>query len=143
MGWMPKPKGKDWLNGHKNKTPIYAVYKRPTSTQGFHTSHTILHSHQQCITVLISLYSIFVILGVYLIKTILMGVKWYLNVILIFTFLITDGCWISSHVFIGYLCFFFREVSTQVLCLLFELFLCWVVGVLYVFWISISFQMYD
>ena len=22
---------KDWLNGYKNKTPIYVVYKRPTS----------------------------------------------------------------------------------------------------------------
>ena len=28
---MPQPKGKDWLNGYKNKTPIYAAYKRPTS----------------------------------------------------------------------------------------------------------------
>ena len=28
---MSQPKGKDWLNGYKNKTPIYAVYKRPTS----------------------------------------------------------------------------------------------------------------
>ena len=26
---MPQPKEKDWLNGYKNKTPIYAVYKRP------------------------------------------------------------------------------------------------------------------
>ena len=25
---MPQPKDKDWLNGYKNKTPIYAVYKR-------------------------------------------------------------------------------------------------------------------
>ena len=25
---MPQPKDKDWLNGWKNKTPIYAVYKR-------------------------------------------------------------------------------------------------------------------
>ena len=24
---MPQPKGKDWLNGYKNKTPIYAAYK--------------------------------------------------------------------------------------------------------------------
>ena len=37
MGWMPQPKDKDWLNGYKNKTPIYAVYKRPTSNQGTHT----------------------------------------------------------------------------------------------------------
>ena len=28
---MPQPKDKDWLNGYKNKTPIYVVYKRLTS----------------------------------------------------------------------------------------------------------------
>ena len=27
----------DWLNGHKNKTCIYAVYKRPTSDLGTYT----------------------------------------------------------------------------------------------------------
>ena len=37
MGWIPQPKDKDWLNGYKNKTPIYAVYKRPTSKQVTHT----------------------------------------------------------------------------------------------------------
>ena len=37
MGWMPEPKYKDWLNGYKNKTTIYAVYKRPTSNLGTHT----------------------------------------------------------------------------------------------------------
>ena len=31
---MPQPKDKDWLNGYKNKTPIYAVYKRSTSDLG-------------------------------------------------------------------------------------------------------------
>ena len=31
------PKDIDWLNGYKNKTRIYAVYKRPTSDQGTHT----------------------------------------------------------------------------------------------------------
>ena len=31
------PKNKDWLNGYKNKTPTYVVYKRPTSKQGTHT----------------------------------------------------------------------------------------------------------
>ena len=36
MGWMPQPKDKDWLNGYKNKIPIYAVYKRPTLKQGIH-----------------------------------------------------------------------------------------------------------
>ena len=30
---MPQPKDKDWLNGYKYKTPIYVVYKRPTSNQ--------------------------------------------------------------------------------------------------------------
>ena len=37
MAWMPQPKDKDWLNGYKNKTPVYAVYKRPTRKQGTHT----------------------------------------------------------------------------------------------------------
>ena len=27
----------DWLNGYRNKTPIYAVYKRPTSDIGTDT----------------------------------------------------------------------------------------------------------
>ena len=31
------PKDTGWLNGHKNKTHIYAVYKRPTSDLGTHT----------------------------------------------------------------------------------------------------------
>ena len=31
---MHQPKDKDWLDGYKNKTPIYVVYKRPTSKQG-------------------------------------------------------------------------------------------------------------
>ena len=34
---MPQPKDKDWLNGYKNNTPIYVVYKRPTLKQGTHT----------------------------------------------------------------------------------------------------------
>jgi len=28
---MLQPKDKDWLNGYKNKTHIYTVYKKPTS----------------------------------------------------------------------------------------------------------------
>ena len=31
---MPQPKDKDWLNGYKNKTPIYVVYKRPNLKTG-------------------------------------------------------------------------------------------------------------
>ena len=36
-GLMLQPKDIDWLNGYKNKTRIYAVYKRPTSELGTHT----------------------------------------------------------------------------------------------------------
>ena len=28
---MLQPKGTDWMNGYKNKTHIYALYKKPTS----------------------------------------------------------------------------------------------------------------
>ena len=34
--FTPQPKDKDWLNGYKTKTPIYAVYKRPTSNLRTH-----------------------------------------------------------------------------------------------------------
>ena len=31
---MPQPKDKDWLNGYKNKTAIYILFKRPTRNKG-------------------------------------------------------------------------------------------------------------
>ena len=31
---MPQPKDKDWLNGYKNKTIIYAVYRDPPQNKG-------------------------------------------------------------------------------------------------------------
>ena len=31
---MSQPKDKDWLNGYRNKTPIYVVYKKPTPNRG-------------------------------------------------------------------------------------------------------------
>ena len=34
---MLQPKDVDWLNGYKNKTHIYAVYKRPSLDLGTHT----------------------------------------------------------------------------------------------------------
>ena len=37
MGWMSQPKDKDWLNGYKNKTPIYVVYKRLFSSSSLST----------------------------------------------------------------------------------------------------------
>ena len=36
-GLNAQPKDKDWPNGYKNKTPIYAGYKRPTSNLETHT----------------------------------------------------------------------------------------------------------
>ena len=33
---MLQPKYTDWLNGYKNKTHIYAVYKKPTSDLKIH-----------------------------------------------------------------------------------------------------------
>ena len=36
-GLNAQPKDMDCLNGYKNKTHIYAVYKRPTSDLGTHT----------------------------------------------------------------------------------------------------------
>ena len=32
---MPQPKDKDWLNGYKNKTPIYAVSRDPPQNKRF------------------------------------------------------------------------------------------------------------
>ena len=37
MDQMPQQEDKSWLNGYKNKTPIYVLYKRPTSKQGTHS----------------------------------------------------------------------------------------------------------
>ena len=34
MDQTPQPKDTAWLNGYKNKIPIYAVFKRPTSLLG-------------------------------------------------------------------------------------------------------------
>ena len=36
MDYMRQPKDTDWLNGYKNKTHIYAVYKKPTSVLKTH-----------------------------------------------------------------------------------------------------------
>ena len=37
---MPQPKDKDGMNGYKNNTPIYVVYKRPISKQGTHMTES-------------------------------------------------------------------------------------------------------
>ena len=40
MSYVLQSKHKDWLNGYKNKTLIYALYKRPTSNLGTHTTES-------------------------------------------------------------------------------------------------------
>jgi len=49
-GLMLQPKATDWLNGYRNKTPIFALHKRPTSDLGTHTDwkwglRKILHAN--------------------------------------------------------------------------------------------------
>ena len=63
---MPQPKDKDWLNGYKNKTPIYAVYKRPTSKQGTHTN-IYLYFLMMVIMTSVRLYFIVVLICISLI----------------------------------------------------------------------------
>ena len=42
---MPQPKDTEWLNGYKNKTHIYAVYKRPTYRLKVKGWKKILHAN--------------------------------------------------------------------------------------------------
>ena len=52
----------------------------------------------------------------FLIKDLLMGMKWYLIVVLIcVSLVIGEWGWTSFHVLIGHLCIFFGEMSVQVL----------------------------
>ena len=43
---MLPPKDTGWLNGYKNKTHTYAVYKRPTSDLGTHTDRSEEHTSE-------------------------------------------------------------------------------------------------
>ena len=45
---MPQPKDKDWLNGYKNKTPLYAAYKRPkvSKNKGNNKDQTVTEQKQ-------------------------------------------------------------------------------------------------
>ena len=51
---------------------------------------------------------------VFIAATILMGVRWYLIVVLVSISLMTS--WASFHVLIGHLCIFFGEMSIEVIC---------------------------
>ena len=45
---MLQPKDKDWLNGYKNKTHIYAVYKKPTSDLNTNTETERMEKYIPC-----------------------------------------------------------------------------------------------
>ena len=45
---MLQPKDTDWLNGYKNKTHVYAVYKKPTSDLNTHIDKKRMEKHIPC-----------------------------------------------------------------------------------------------
>ena len=45
---MLQAKDTDWLNGHKNKTHIYAVYKKPNSVLKIHIESKRMEKYIPC-----------------------------------------------------------------------------------------------
>ena len=71
------------------------------------------------------------------------GIEWYLMKILICIYLITNDVEHIFHIFIGHL-YIFLEISIQVHGPFFNCFVLFlVVGVLYIFWILIPYQIYN
>ena len=80
----------------------------------FKSSCIILRSHQQCMTVLISLHHReHWLLYIFFILVILMHVKWYLIVVLIYISLMTNDI---EHLFTFLLYIFFGEMLFQIFC---------------------------
>lgn len=112
----------------------------------FHNGCTILHSHKPCTKVSISPQPCQHLFYVFLSTIILVGVKWHLIVLWIRISIMTNDAEHLFHVFIFHLRIFFGETSVPVFhpfligCLSF---CCWVVEVLYIFWILSPYQIYD
>lgn len=125
---------------------LFIIFLRNHHTV-FQRSCTIFHSHQQCAKALIfphpqHLFFSSFFFFLLLIEAILMGVKWHL-IGFYLHFSNDKWYWAPFLILVDNLYILFGEVSLQVLCPIFELVICWGVGILYIFWILLPYQIYD
>ena len=109
---------------------------------------TLSHSRQQCTGTQVSppvpvIFPLLFALVLFLIAAILMDVSWSSLVVLISISLMNRDFWAYFHVIIGHLCLLWRNVYSSSLSFLNFCCCCWIVGVLYIFWISTSYLIYD
>ena len=111
----------------------------------FQSSCTILHFHTQCMSVPISPPPHQHLLSIFFILAILVGVNWHLIVVLSWISLKADD--IELFLCAYWLHIFCWEMHIQILNLFLNwiicLFCCWVVRVLYIFWIWAPYWIYD
>lgn len=138
---------RSWIAGQYDNSIFNFLRDHPTVIE---SDSTILYSHQRCMNVPFFhiLASTFLspslppfLLSLFFIA-ILIGVKWYF-----FEVLICSGLWywVSFHVVVGHLYILFGEMYIQMCCPFFNwvvYFCCWVVKIIYVFWVSDSFIRY-